>query len=144
MRGRVMEDVAEGVSVLLADGMPAAPSGKDYELWYRTDGEMVPAGVFEPDEDGTVRERLDAVPEELVGVTLEPEGGSAEPTLPMIAEDLRPSASTQLWIVDVYSLVLAALLVMMGSLGDRVGRRLTLIIGATGFARATPPEGGTR
>ncbi len=54
--------------------------------------------------------------------------------LPMIAEDLRPSASTQLWIVDVYSLVLAALLVMMGSLGDRVGRRLMLIIGATGFA----------
>jgi anti-sigma-K factor RskA len=29
---------------------------------------------------------LDAVPEDLVGVTLEPEGGSAEPTLPMIAE----------------------------------------------------------
>jgi DHA2 family multidrug resistance protein-like MFS transporter len=54
--------------------------------------------------------------------------------LPMIAEDLRPSASTQLWIVDVYSLVLAALLVMMGSLGDRVGRRLMLMIGATGFA----------
>ena len=75
-----------GSSVLLADGMPAAPSGKDYELWYRTDGEMVPAGVFEPDEDGTVRERLDAVPEDLVGVTLEPEGGSSEPTLPMIAE----------------------------------------------------------
>jgi DHA2 family multidrug resistance protein-like MFS transporter len=54
--------------------------------------------------------------------------------LPMIAEDLRPSASTQLWIIDVYSLVLAALLVMMGSLGDRVGRRLMLMIGATGFA----------
>lgn len=54
--------------------------------------------------------------------------------LPMIAADLRPSAPTQLWIVDVYSLVLAALLVMMGSLGDRVGRRLMLMIGATGFA----------
>ncbi|HEV7422302.1 MAG TPA: MFS transporter, partial [Mycobacterium sp.] len=54
--------------------------------------------------------------------------------LPMIAEDLRPSASTQLWIVDVYSLVLAALLVMMGSLGDRLGRRRLLMVGATGFA----------
>jgi MFS transporter, DHA2 family, multidrug resistance protein len=53
--------------------------------------------------------------------------------LPMIAEDFRPSASTQLWIVDVYSLVLAALLVPMGSLGDRIGRRRLLLIGATGF-----------
>src|SRR4029079_3270700 len=43
--------------------------------------------------------------------------------LPSIAQDFRPAASTQLWIVDVYSLILAALLVMMGSLGDRIGRR---------------------
>ena len=83
---RLVVSEAHGSSVLLADGMPAAPSGKDYELWYRVDGEMVPAGVFDPDEDGTVRRRLDAVPEDLVGVTLEPKGGSAEPTLPMIAE----------------------------------------------------------
>ncbi|MEX7469711.1 efflux MFS transporter LfrA [Mycobacterium adipatum] len=54
--------------------------------------------------------------------------------LPAIAEDFRPAASTQLWIVDVYSLVLAALLVAMGSLGDRIGRRRLLLIGAGGFA----------
>lgn len=54
--------------------------------------------------------------------------------LPLIAEDFRPSAVTQLWIVDAYSLVLAALLVPMGSLGDRFGRRRMLLIGATGFA----------
>lgn len=54
--------------------------------------------------------------------------------LPSIAEHFRPSATTQLWIVDVYSLVLAALLVPMGSLGDRWGRRRMLLIGATGFA----------
>lgn len=54
--------------------------------------------------------------------------------LPMIAEDFRPSAATQLWIVDVYSLVLAALLVAMGGLGDRLGRRRLLLVGATGFA----------
>jgi DHA2 family multidrug resistance protein-like MFS transporter len=54
--------------------------------------------------------------------------------LPLIAEDFRPSATTQLWIVDVYSLVLAALLVAMGSLGDRLGRRRLLLIGGTGFA----------
>jgi DHA2 family multidrug resistance protein-like MFS transporter len=54
--------------------------------------------------------------------------------LPSIAQDFRPAATTQLWIVDVYSLVLAALLVTMGSLGDRVGRRRLLMIGAGGFA----------
>lgn len=54
--------------------------------------------------------------------------------LPLIAEDFRPPASTQLWIVDVYALVLAALLVAMGGLGDRVGRRRLLMIGTTGFA----------
>ncbi|BBZ30690.1 MFS transporter [Mycolicibacterium madagascariense] len=54
--------------------------------------------------------------------------------LPSIAEDFRPAATTQLWIVDVYSLVLAALLVTMGSLGDRIGRRRLLMIGASGFA----------
>ncbi|WP_319449960.1 MULTISPECIES: efflux MFS transporter LfrA [unclassified Mycobacterium] len=54
--------------------------------------------------------------------------------LPSIAQDFRPAASTQLWIVDVYSLVLAALLVAMGSLGDRIGRRKMLLIGAAGFA----------
>ena len=54
--------------------------------------------------------------------------------LPSIAQDFTPSAPTQLWIVDVYSLVLATLLVMMGSLGDRIGRRRMLMIGATGFA----------
>ena len=54
--------------------------------------------------------------------------------LPEISTALRPSAAAQLWIVDVYSLVLAGLLVAMGSLGDRFGRRRLLLIGATGFA----------
>ncbi|MGK2880303.1 MAG: efflux MFS transporter LfrA [Mycobacterium sp.] len=54
--------------------------------------------------------------------------------LPMIAADLRPTGIEQLWIVDIYSLVLAALLVMMGSLGDRFGRRRLLLIGTSGFA----------
>lgn len=54
--------------------------------------------------------------------------------LPAIATDLRPSATQQLWIIDAYSLVLATLLVTMGNLGDRIGRRRILLIGATGFA----------
>ncbi|MFA4842184.1 MAG: MFS transporter, partial [Agrococcus sp.] len=54
--------------------------------------------------------------------------------LPQIALDLEPTAAEQLWIVDAYSLVLAGLLVAMGGLGDRFGRRRMLLIGATGFA----------
>ena len=54
--------------------------------------------------------------------------------VPSLARDLEPSATQLLWIVDAYPLVLGALLVAMGSLGDRIGRRRILLIGATGFA----------
>ncbi|WEG07414.1 MFS transporter [Microbacterium horticulturae] len=54
--------------------------------------------------------------------------------LPEIALDLEPTGIQQLWIIDAYPLVLAALLVTMGTLGDRFGRRRMLLIGATGFA----------
>lgn len=54
--------------------------------------------------------------------------------LPEISVSLQPSGAEQLWIIDVYSLVLAGLLVTMGVLGDRFGRRRMLLIGATGFA----------
>ena len=57
--------------------------------------------------------------------------------LPEIARSLQPSATQQLWIIDAYSLVLATLLVAMGNLGDRIGRRRILLIGATGFAAAS-------
>ena len=54
--------------------------------------------------------------------------------LPEIALALAPTAAQQLWIIDAYPLVLAGLLVTMGTLGDRFGRRRMLLIGATGFA----------
>lgn len=54
--------------------------------------------------------------------------------LPEIAVALQPTSAQQLWIVDAYSLVLATLLVAMGNLGDRIGRRRILLIGASGFA----------
>lgn len=53
--------------------------------------------------------------------------------LPAISRDLRPDSTTLLWIVDIYPLVLAGLLVAMGTFGDRIGRRKLLLIGATGF-----------
>ncbi len=53
--------------------------------------------------------------------------------LPELSRELHPSGTALLWIVDVYSLVLAGLLVTMGTIGDRIGRRKLLSIGAVGF-----------
>jgi len=53
--------------------------------------------------------------------------------LPAISESLAPSATQLLWIVDIYPLALAGLLVTMGTLGDRVGRRKLLLVGVAGF-----------
>ncbi|AHH94862.1 MFS transporter [Kutzneria viridogrisea] len=57
--------------------------------------------------------------------------------LPFISADLAPTAAQQLWIMDIYSFVLAGLLVAMGTLGDRVGRRRLMLIGAATFAAAS-------
>lgn len=54
--------------------------------------------------------------------------------LPAIAHGLHASGIELLWIVDTYPLVLAGLLVAMGSMGDRIGRRRLLFIGSAGFA----------
>lgn len=57
--------------------------------------------------------------------------------LPAISADLTPSSTQLLWIIDVYSFVLAGLLITMGTLGDRIGRRKLLLIGAAGFGVAS-------
>jgi DHA2 family multidrug resistance protein-like MFS transporter len=49
--------------------------------------------------------------------------------VPAVSEDLRPGAIELLWIVDVYPLVCASLLILFGTLGDRVGRRRILLLG---------------
>ena len=57
--------------------------------------------------------------------------------LPALSEDLQPTPTQVLWIVDVYGLVLAGLLVAMGGLGDRVGRRRLLTAGLVVFGLAS-------
>ncbi|MES9507438.1 MFS transporter [Streptomyces sp. NPDC000609] len=52
---------------------------------------------------------------------------------PFLTEDLEPTGTQLLWIGDVYSFVIAGLLVSMGSLGDRIGRKKLLLCGATAF-----------
>ncbi|MEU6369679.1 MFS transporter [Streptomyces sp. NPDC046931] len=49
--------------------------------------------------------------------------------MPAVTEDLRPGAMELLWIVDTYPLVCASLLILFGTLGDRVGRRRVLLFG---------------
>ncbi|RRR81447.1 MFS transporter [Streptomyces sp. RP5T] len=57
--------------------------------------------------------------------------------VPAISADLEPSGTQQLWIFDIYGFVLAGLLMTMGSLGDRIGRRRLLLIGAVAFGAAS-------
>ncbi|GAA0932197.1 MFS transporter [Nonomuraea longicatena] len=57
--------------------------------------------------------------------------------LPHLAEDLGATGTEQLWITDIYGFVLAGFLVTMGTLGDRVGRRRLLLIGAAAFGAAS-------
>lgn len=53
--------------------------------------------------------------------------------VPHLSEALEPTSAQLLWIIDIYSFVLAGLLVTMGAVGDRIGRRRLLMIGAAAF-----------
>ncbi len=57
--------------------------------------------------------------------------------LPALSADLRPTGTQLLWIMDVYGFLIAGSLVTMGTLGDRIGRRRLLLIGATAFTVAS-------
>ncbi|WP_058234869.1 MFS transporter [Devriesea agamarum] len=57
--------------------------------------------------------------------------------VPALSDHLRPSSAELLWIIDLYSFVLAGLLVLMGSLGDRIGRRRLLVTGSIAFGIAS-------
>ncbi|MFJ5553182.1 MFS transporter [Streptomyces sp. NPDC093225] len=57
--------------------------------------------------------------------------------VPSITRELDPTATQQLWIFDSYGFALAGLLITMGSLGDRIGRRKLLLLGAGAFGLAS-------
>jgi DHA2 family multidrug resistance protein-like MFS transporter len=57
--------------------------------------------------------------------------------LPRLSADLRPSSAQLLWIVDIYGFFVAGLLITMGNLGDRIGRRRLLLMGAAAFGVAS-------
>jgi DHA2 family multidrug resistance protein-like MFS transporter len=67
--------------------------------------------------------------------------------VPSMSEHLRPTSAQLLWIIDIYGFMVAGFLVTMGTLGDRIGRRKLLLVGAAAFgavsilaAFSTTPE----
>jgi MFS transporter, DHA2 family, multidrug resistance protein len=57
--------------------------------------------------------------------------------VPRLSEDLKPSSAQLLWIIDIYGFLIAGSLITMGTLGDRIGRRRLLLIGAAAFGAAS-------
>jgi DHA2 family multidrug resistance protein-like MFS transporter len=57
--------------------------------------------------------------------------------VPALSAELHPSSTQLLWIVDIYGFLVAGLLITMGTLGDRIGRRRLLLIGAAAFGAAS-------
>jgi DHA2 family multidrug resistance protein-like MFS transporter len=57
--------------------------------------------------------------------------------VPQLSADLKPSSAQLLWIIDIYGFLVAGSLITMGTLGDRIGRRRLLLIGAGAFGVAS-------
>ncbi|WP_228083581.1 MFS transporter [Streptomyces profundus] len=57
--------------------------------------------------------------------------------VPFLSASLEPSATQQLWIVDIYAFMLAGLLITMGTIGDHIGRRKLLMMGGVAFGAAS-------
>jgi anti-sigma-K factor RskA len=82
VHGRVVASATRGEAVFVADGFDPAPHAHTYELWFIHDDRVVPAGLFDPDERGRATRVMtgDVASAVAVGITIEPEGGSAEPS----------------------------------------------------------------
>ncbi|KQV25615.1 MULTISPECIES: anti-sigma factor [unclassified Microcella] len=77
-----------GLSAMVFEGLPELSDDEAYALWYITDGQPTPAGLFTVDADGQVVQVLDGAFEAgtIVGVTVEPSTGSPAPTTtPIVA-----------------------------------------------------------
>jgi DHA2 family multidrug resistance protein-like MFS transporter len=57
--------------------------------------------------------------------------------VPQLSADLQPTSAQLLWIIDIYGFMVAGLLITMGTLGDRIGRRRLLLMGAVFFGFAS-------
>lgn len=86
--GRLLWNPTMYTGVLLTSGLPQTPSDRIYELWAIAGNEPIPAGIFAVDEGGHALLRLPPLPKtkrvNKFAVTLEPAGGVAKPTGPML------------------------------------------------------------
>ena len=57
--------------------------------------------------------------------------------VPRLSEDLKPTSAQLLWILDIYGFLVAGSLITMGNIGDRIGRRRLLMMGAAAFGVAS-------
>jgi MFS transporter, DHA2 family, multidrug resistance protein len=85
----------------------------------------------------SVRERLALIAIALPCVAYSMDLAVLNLAVPAISASMSPTASELLWIVDIYSFLLAGSLLTMGMLGDRIGRRRLLMFGAAGFCAAS-------
>lgn len=76
---------AVGRAALVTRDMPAPPGGRTYQLWLQKDGRMVPAGLMAGAGDQAVVLRGDLAGATAAGITVEPAGGSEEPTSDPVA-----------------------------------------------------------
>ncbi|MGD9793412.1 MAG: anti-sigma factor [Acidimicrobiia bacterium] len=84
VRARVVTSPANGKAVFIAHGLPSPGEGKTYELWLITDEGPSPAGLF-GSSDGAATVLTELVPgADAIGVTIEPSGGSATPSAPIL------------------------------------------------------------
>ena len=79
---RLVRSAARGEAVLVVDGMAPAPHDHTYELWLLDDDAATSAGLFDVDADGRSLQLIDGdlAGAAAVGVTVEPDGGSPQPT----------------------------------------------------------------
>jgi hypothetical protein len=82
---------SKGALVLVASHLNSLAAGKTYELWLlpaQPNGAPIPAGTFKPDAQGNASVVLPTIPAGVAakgfGVTIEPDGGSAAPTPPIV------------------------------------------------------------
>ena len=73
-----------GHAMLMAKGLPSAPEGMAYQLWYIKDNKKMPGKVFTPDAAGigTLEDQIPAIARDaaVFAITLEPKGGVQVPT----------------------------------------------------------------
>jgi len=91
----VVRSASEKKAVLVTRDMTAPPQGKTYELWLQDEtGHMSPAGLMSKPGDNKVLLKGDAAKSIGVGITVEPEGGSDQPTsAPIALFDLNKAGS---------------------------------------------------